>query len=82
MAIIGQKPWVNPFGKMSFFRFFELLFFIAYKGVFSPKNIVKHIFLVYIALKKKLEKCQFLDQTHGLTPLEKCQYFDFLYFLF
>ena len=28
-------------------------------------------------LKKKLEKWLFLDQNHGLTPLEKCQYFDF-----
>ena len=34
MAIFGPKPWVNPFGKMSIFRFFELLVFIAYKGVF------------------------------------------------
>ena len=29
MAIFGQKPWVNPFGKMSIFRLFELLVFIA-----------------------------------------------------
>ena len=29
MAIFGPKPWVNPFGKMSIFRLFELLFFIA-----------------------------------------------------
>ena len=29
MAIFGPKPWVNPFGKMSFFRLFELLVFIA-----------------------------------------------------
>ena len=29
MAILGQKPWVNPFGKMSIFRLFELLVFIA-----------------------------------------------------
>ena len=28
-AIFGQKPWVNPFGKMSIFRLFELLVFIA-----------------------------------------------------
>ena len=26
MAIFGPKPWVNPFGKMSIFRLFELLF--------------------------------------------------------
>ena len=29
MAIFGQKPWVNPFGKMSIFGLFELLVFIA-----------------------------------------------------
>ena len=34
MAIFGPKPWVNPFEKMSIFRLFELLVFIAYKGVF------------------------------------------------
>ena len=34
MAIFGPKPWVNPFGKISIFRLFELLFFIALKGVF------------------------------------------------
>ena len=29
MAIFGPKPWVNPFGKMSIFRLFERLVFIA-----------------------------------------------------
>ena len=29
MAIFGPKPWVNPFGKMSIFRIFGLLVFIA-----------------------------------------------------
>ena len=29
MAIFRPKPWVNPFGKMSIFRLFELLVFIA-----------------------------------------------------
>ena len=29
MAIFGQKPWVNPFGKMPIFRLFELLVFLA-----------------------------------------------------
>ena len=35
MAFFGPKPWVNPFGKMSIFRFFELFVFIAQKGFFS-----------------------------------------------
>ena len=78
MAIFGPKPWVNPFGKMSIFRLFELLVFIVQKGVFLFQNIVKDIFLAYIAFKKKLEKWPFLDQNHGLTPFEKCQFFDFL----
>ena len=29
MATFGPKPWVNPFGKMSIFRLFELFVFIA-----------------------------------------------------
>ena len=29
MASFGPKPWVYPFGKMSIFRLFELLVFIA-----------------------------------------------------
>ena len=29
-----------------------------------------------------MEKWPFLDQSHGLTPLEKCQFFDFMKLLF
>ena len=29
MAIFGLKPWVNAFGKVSIYRLFELLVFIA-----------------------------------------------------
>ena len=29
IAIFGPKPWVNPFRKMSIFRLFELVVFIA-----------------------------------------------------
>ena len=29
MAIFAAKPWVNPLGKMSIFRLFLLLVFIA-----------------------------------------------------
>ena len=82
MAIFGPKPCVNPFGTMSSFRLFELLFLIAQKGVLFFQNIVKDISLAYIAYKKKLEKWSFLKQNHGLTPLEKCQFYEFLNFLF
>ena len=82
MAIFGLKPCVNPFGKMSILRLFKLFVFIAQKSLFLCQNIVKDIFLAYIASKEKVEKWPFLDQNHGLTPLEKCQFFDFLNFLF
>ena len=82
MAIFILKSRVNPFGKMSIFRLFELLVFIAQKGVFSLQNIIKDIFLGYIAQKKKLEKWSFFDQNHGLTPMKKFLIFDFLNFMF
>ena len=56
MAIFGPKPWVNPFGKMSIFRLFKLLVFIAYKGVLLLYNTVKDIFLASITKKKNFEK--------------------------
>ena len=43
MAIFEPKLWVNPLGKMSIFRFFELLVFIVQKGVFSFQNIIKKV---------------------------------------
>ena len=49
MAIFRPQTWVNPFGKTSIFRHFELLLLIAEKGVFSFSNIVKVIFLTNIA---------------------------------
>ena len=53
MAIFGPKPWVNPFGKMSIFRLFELLVFIVYKGVSFDVEYRKRHFpgLYYINIK-------------------------------
>ena len=82
MAIFGPKPSVNPLGKMSIFGLFDLLVLIPQKGVFSFLNILKDIFLAYIALKKRWEKWPLLDQNHGLSLLEKCQFLDFLNFVF
>ena len=56
MAIFGPKAWIDPFKKISIFRLFELLVFIAQKGVVSFQNIVKDIFLPYISLTKNLEE--------------------------
>ena len=78
MAIFGPKAWVNPFGKISIVRLFYFLFL----QVFLFQNIVKHIFLAYIA-KQKQEKWPFLDQDLGLTPLENIfnfRLFELLFF--
>ena len=71
MAIFGPKPWVNPFGKMSIFQLFELLVFIAQKGIFSFQNIVKEIFLVYIAPKKNVAKMAIFGQKPWVNPFRK-----------
>ena len=75
MAIFGPKPWVNPFGKMTVFGLFELLVFIAQKGVFSFKNIVKDIFLAYITFKKKLGKMAFFRPKPWVNPIGKMSIF-------
>ena len=43
MAIFGPKPWVNPVGKMSIIRLFELLVFIGWsdKIVDKPTRLLK-----------------------------------------
>ena len=81
-SIFGPKPWVNPLGKVSIFRLFGLLVFIAQKFVFLVLEYHQRHFPGLYCLKKKLEKWLFLDQNHGLTPQQKCQFFDFLDFLF
>ena len=84
MAIFGPKSRVlTPLQKSQFFDCLNFFYFIAYKGVLFVLEYRKRYFPGLIFLKKKkLEKWQFLDQNHGLTPLEKCQFFDFLNFLF
>ena len=37
MGIFGPKLWVNPFGEMSFFRLFELLFLKPRKAFFRSR---------------------------------------------
>ena len=82
MAIFGPEPWVNPFGKISILRLFELLVFLSLeRGLFVLEYRKRHFAGLYCQ-KKKLGKWPFLDKNHGLTALEKCQFFDFLNFLF
>ena len=56
MAIFGPKPRVNPFGKMSVFRLFELLIFTVQNGVFFVLEYRKRHFPCLYCLKKKVGK--------------------------
>ena len=52
MAIFGPKPWVNPFGKMSIFRLFELLIFYSLESHFLVLEYRKRHFPFLYCLKK------------------------------
>ena len=73
---LDENSWGNSLGKMSNFRLFGLLVFIAQKGVFSFQNIIKDIFQGLYCLKKtNLEKWPFLDQNSWVNPLGKMSIF-------
>ena len=74
MNIFRRKPWVNPFRKLAIFGLFELLVVIAQKGDFMFQNIIKDIFLAYVAYKKSSKNRHFWTQTMGY-PLWKNGHF-------
>ena len=74
MVIFGQKQSVYPFGKMSSFRLFKLLVFIAYNGVFSLYDTVKELFRNYI-LKKKIQKMAIFGPKPWDNPFGKISMF-------
>ena len=67
MAIFGPKPRVKPFGKMSIFRLFELLFFYSLQKRFFDLEDSKTHFPGLYCQKKKVEKIANWDPNHGLT---------------
>ena len=78
---LDKNHGLTPLEKCRFFDFFNLLFLYPRKAFFCWR-ISKKTFSSPTLPKKKIEKWPFLDQNHGLTPLEKCQFFYFLRFLF
>ena len=82
MAIFGPTPWVNPSGNFQFFDFLDFLFLKPRKAFFVLEYPKIHFRSLHCLKKKTLVKWPFLDQNHGLTPLENCQFSDFLDFLF
>ena len=71
MIIFGPKPWVNLFGKMSIFRLFEPLFFIALKDVFSVLEYRKRHFPGLYCIKKKVGKMAIFGPKEWVNLLRK-----------
>ena len=78
MAIFGPKPWLTQLEKCQFFDFLIFWFLDLRKAFFRSRIWSKTFSWSILPKKKKLEKWSFLDQNHGLTPLEKWQFFVFL----
>ena len=83
MAIFAPKPWVNPFGKMSIFRLFELLIFIAYIGVFFVLEYRKRHFPCLYCLKRKFGQMAIFGPKPWVNPFGKVSIFRvFEFFVF
>ena len=75
MTIFGPKLWVNPFGKMSIFRVFELLVFYSLERRFFVLEYRKRHFPgLYFLKNKSWKKSHFWTKTMGL-PLWKNDHF-------
>ena len=70
-AIFGQQPSVNPFEKISIFRLFELLLFIALKRRFFDLEYRKRHFPGLYCLKKKNEKMGSFETKPWVNPFGK-----------
>ena len=77
MAIFGPKPWINPFGKISSLSLFKLRVFFGLEKRFFVLEYSKRHFPGVYCLKKKVGKWPFLNQNHGLTPLENVNFSTF-----
>ena len=53
MANFGPKAWVAPFGKMSIFRLFELLFYLSLEWRFFVLEYCKGHFPGFYCLQQK-----------------------------
>ena len=83
-SFLNQNHGITPLKTCQLFYFLKLFFFSfsLERRFFVLEYHKRHFSGLYCVKKKKLEKWQFLDQNHGLTPLKKCLFFDFLNFLF
>ena len=72
MAIFGPKPSAPFFSPLEKWQFFD---FLNLERRFLFQNIVKHIFLAYIAQKKKGEKMAIFGPKPLVNPFRKMAIF-------
>ena len=70
-----QKPWVNPFGIMSILELFEVLVFIAQKGVFFVLEYRKRHFPGLYCLTRKVGKMAICGPKPWVNPLGRMSMF-------
>ena len=75
MAIFGPKPWVNPFGKMSIFRIFELLSFFRLENRFVALEYRKSHFPGVYCLKRQVRKISIFRPKPWVNPFGKMSIF-------
>ena len=75
MAIFGPKPWVNPFGKVSIFGLFEVLFFKSLERGFFVLEYRKRHFAGVYCLKLKVGKMAIFGPKPWVNPLLKMSIF-------
>ena len=73
MAILGPKPWVNPFGKMSIFRLFKTSCFYSLERRLAYRK--RHFPGVYCLTKKKGGKMAIFRPKPWVNPFRKMTIF-------
>ena len=79
---MDQNHTLTPLEKCQFFDFLNFLILYPERRFFVLEYHKRHFPGLYYQKRKSWKKLAFLNQNHGLTPLEKCQFFDFLNFFF
>ena len=81
-SISGQKPWTNPFRKMSFLTLFRTSICRSKNHSFLSKISKNDLYKLVFPKKSKWEKVWCLDKNRGLSPLENVDGLHFLTFYF
>ena len=74
---MDQNHGLTPLEKCQFFDFLKFLLLYPTKVYFRSRMSKKTFSWPILSKKNKLKKWPFLDDNHGLTPLQKCNFSTF-----